>query len=566
MTASSPPGSAAAGAVGPVTTPRPADDPDGGVVTSSGAARPAAPWWAAVPLAVVGGMLLDVAFPGVGFWPVALVAPGLLLAAVHGRGPGAGYGLAVLFGLGFMVPHLQWSGTFVGALPWLALATSQALVLGLVGLLWPACWRLAARRRLAWTLPVTAAAVWVAVEALRSRAPFDGLSWARVGFSQAESPLAWVAALGGIPAVSGAAVAVSAALALLAVRLLRRGPARDRVRGAGTVVAATLAVTALLAGGGFLANSAVRATGSGTVTVAAVQGNVPTAGLDFNAERRAVTDNHAAATEQLADDIAAGRTPPVDLVLWPENSSDIDPLRNADAAEVISGATDAVGVPVLVGAVLREGDSNVNAMLVWEPGTGYRGDADGRYAKQDVVPFAEYIPFRDFFRRITPLVDEVPRDFVPGPGPGVLQAGGAVVGPAICFEVSRDDVVGEQVRLGADLLAVPTNNATFGFSDESTQQIVMSRLRAIEHGRSVVHASTVGVSAIFLPDGSSTRWTELFTQDVVVAEVPRHTGLTPSARLGQWPELAVAGAVALAGAALATAGVARRVHRRGANG
>ncbi|MGF1648291.1 MAG: apolipoprotein N-acyltransferase [Kineosporiaceae bacterium] len=535
----------------------------GGVPRGAGPAR-ALPLALAGPLAVGGGVLLDVAFPGIGFWPAALVAPGLLLLAVRGRGPAAGYGLAVLFGLGFMVPHLQWSGTYVGAMPWLALATSQALILGLVGLLWPACWRLASRPRLAWTLPVTAPAVWVAVEALRGRAPFDGLSWARVGFSQSDSPLVWLSALAGVPAVSGAVVAVSAALALVTVGLLRRaGTGGPGARGAVTAATATVAVTILAAGAGFLANDAVRATTAGTVTVAAVQGNVPTPGLDFNAERRAVTDNHARATEQLAEDVAAGRTPPVDLVVWPENSSDIDPLRNADAAGVISGATDAVGVPVLVGAVLREGESNVNAMLVWEPGSGYRGDADGRYAKQDVVPFAEYIPFRDFFRRITPLVDEVPRDFAPGPGPGVLEVAGTTLGPVICFEVSRDGLIAEQVRLGADLLAVPTNNATFGFSDESTQQIVMSRLRAVEHGRSVVHASTVGVSGVFSPDGSSTRWTELFTQDVVVAEVPLHTGLTPAARLGEWPELVVSGAVALAGIGLLVAGARRRLARRG---
>lgn len=534
--------------------------------TAPARTRPAVPFGVAVPLAVVGGVVLDVAFPGVGFWPAALVAPGMLLVAVHGRGPAAGYGLAVLFGLGFMVPHLQWSGTYVGAMPWLALATAQAVILGLVGLVWPACWRLATRPGLAWTLPVTAAAAWVAVEALRSRAPFGGFSWGRVGFSQSDSPLAWAAALAGIPLVSALVVAVSAAAALLMVAILRRSTAPARLVPAVTVLIVTTALAAALAGGGALANAAAR-DGDRTLTVAAVQGNVPRAGLDFNAERRAVTDNHAEATEQLAADIEAGREPAVDLVLWPENSSDIDPLRNDDAAAVISRATDAVDVPVLVGAVLREpADGSTNAMLVWEPGTGYRGDDGGRYAKQDVVPFAEYVPYRDFFRRITPLIDEAGR-FVPGPGPGVLEVSGAVVGPVICFEVSRDGLTAEQVRLGAELLAVPTNNATFGFSDESTQQLVMSKLRAIEHGRAVVHASTVGVSAIFQPDGSSTRRTELFTQDVLVAEVPLHTGLTPAARLGEWPELVVTGAVAFAALGLVVAHVVRRPRRRaGAEG
>jgi apolipoprotein N-acyltransferase len=511
-------------------------------------------------VAVLGGVTLDTAFPGFGFWPAALVAPAALLIALRGRGPGTGYLLGVLFGLGFFVPHLQWSGTYVGALPWLSLALLQALILGLVGALWPACWRLAARPGLGWTLPLTAAAVWVAVEGVRARAPFDGFPWGRVGFSQSESPLAWAVAIGGVPAVSGVVVAVSAGLALLAVALLP--PRRGRQwRPAALVAIGTIGGAAILAAVGWWAGDTARP-GDGNVTVAAVQGNVPRPGLGFNDERRAVTDNHARATQALAAEIEADRVPAVDLVVWPENASDIDPLRNPDAAEVISRAADAVQAPVLVGAVLREpGDNLTNAVLVWDPETGYRGDEGGRYAKQAPAPFAEYIPYRDVVRRITSLVDEVPRDFVAGPGPGVLTAGGASVGPGICFEVASDAIVGEQVRSGADLLAIPTNNATFGFSDESTQQIVMSKLRAMEHGRAVVHASTVGVSDIFQPDGSSTRRTELFTQDVVVADVPLRAAVTPATRLGQWPELAVLGAVCLATGALLAAGIGRRVRR-----
>ena len=79
-------------------------------------------------------------------------------------------------------------------------------------------------------------------------------------------------------------------------------------------------------------------------------------------------------------------------------------------------------------------------------------------------------------------------------------AGGEVVaGPTICFEVAYDDLVRANVDLGANLLLVQTNNATFGYTDESVQQLAISRIRAMEHGRSVVHVSTVGVSALITP-------------------------------------------------------------------
>lgn len=520
---------------------------------------PVIPLLVAAPLALAGGLLLDTAFPGIGAWPLALLAPVLLLLGTRGRSGRTGYGLGVLFGLGFMVPHLQWSGTFVGALPWLSLATLEALILGLVGLLWPACWRLAARRGLAWSLPLTTAAVWLAVEALRARAPFGGFPWGRLAFSQSESPLVWLAPLGGAPGVGFAVIAVAGCLAMTVVALLRSGRRRS-IQALIPIIVVGLLLPLLIAAGQLAGRTA--RPGDATITLAAIQGNVPQAGLDFNAQRRAVLDNHAEVTRGLADRIATGEAPEVDLVMWPENASDIDPLRNADAAGVISAAADAIDAPVLVGAVLREpGDNLTNAILLWQPGTGYQGDDSGRYAKQKPAPFAEYIPYRSFFRAITPLVDEVPRNFVPGPGPRLLSAGSAAVGPVICFEVADDGVVGGQVRLGADLLAVPTNNATFGLSDESTQQLAMTRFRAVEHGRTAVQVSTVGVSAIVYPDGSQSRTTALFTADALVADVPLRSGLTPATRLGPWPELVTATAVAMAALLLLARQVAARVSQ-----
>ena len=92
--------------------------------------------------------------------------------------------------------------------------------------------------------------------------------------------------------------------------------------------------------------------GEPAVTVAAVQGNVPRLGLDFNAQRRAVLDNHVRETLRLADDVQAGTAPQPQFVIWPEDSSDIDPLVNADAGEQMRRPPAAIGAPILVGTML----------------------------------------------------------------------------------------------------------------------------------------------------------------------------------------------------------------------
>jgi apolipoprotein N-acyltransferase len=132
---------------------------------------------------------------------------------------------------------------------------------------------------------------------------------------------------------------------------------------------------------------------------------------------------------------------------------------------------------------------------------------------------------------------------------------------ATCYEVAFDGVVRDSVVNGSNLLAVPTNNATFGYTEMTYQQLAMDRVRAVEHGRTVVVAATSGVSAIVLPDGSVTQQTGLFTPAALVERVPLRAATTLSDRLGASPEwmLVIAGLAALAIALVAR----RRAHRVG---
>jgi apolipoprotein N-acyltransferase len=292
-------------------------------------------------------------------------------------------------------------------------------------------------------------------------------------------------------------------------------------------------------------------TGGSTAVVAVVQGNVPRLGLDAFAQRAAVLRNHADATHQLAADVRAGRVERPDLVIWPENASDLDPYTDPDAAATIDAAVKDVGVPVLVGAVLDgPGDKVRNAGIVWDPVSG----AGQLYVKRHPVPFGEYMPYRSLVRRISKKVDLVPRDFAAGSRPGALTVGPARLADVICFEVAYDGVVRDAVRAGGRLLVVQTNNATFGRSGETHQQLAMGRLRAVEHGRAVLVAATSGVSAVIAPDGRVVDRSGIFTRDVLVEPVPLRDAQTPATRLGVLPELALV----LLGAAAVVIGLVRR--------
>jgi apolipoprotein N-acyltransferase len=494
---------------------------------------------------VGGGLLWYASFPPRPAWWLAPVAFALLGLALYGRRARAGFGYGFLFGLAFLLPLLHWTGLFVGAVAWLPLSTFEALLMGLGG----AAIAVVLSMRGG---PVWAALLWIADEALRARVPFGGLPWGKVAFGQPDGVYASLASVGGTVLV-GVAVTVSGfGLSVLVITLWRAETRRAWVivGGALAVVLPALAGVAAWPLVGTDANA-------GTAVVAAIQGNVPRLGLEFNAQRRAVLDNHVRETEKLAAQVAAGQAAQPQVVIWPENSSDIDPYANPDAYAEISQAAARIKAPISVGAVVTsQGPYPKNAAVLWEPGKG----PVQQYVKRKLQPFGETMPMRSFFAHFSPEVARA-GDFVPGDKPVVFHMGPAQVGIDTCYEVAFDGVVRDSVP-GSNLLAVPTNNATFGLSEMTYQQLAMDQERAIEHGRSVVVAATSGVSAIIMPNGRITQETGLFVPGALVQSVPLRSTTTLADRLGAWPEWAL-----VAGGLLALAlGIAGRVRLRSAAG
>lgn len=491
-------------------------------------------------IAVLSGVLLYVSFPPRPLWWLAPFAFALLGACLYGRRARAGFGLGVLHGLGFLLPLLVWTSEGVGPVPWLALVTLESLLIGLTTLAVALVSRLPG-----W--PLWGAAVWIAGEALRARAPFGGFSWGKLAFGQPDGVFLPLAALGGTPLLSFAVALCGFGL----YEALRVGA--DTRRATAALLAAT-AVAAPLAGALAARPLVSDAAEDGTVVAAVIQGNVPRAGFGFNAQRRQVLDNHANRTIELAADVKAGRVPKPDFVVWPENSSDIDPYTEPDAYGVIDKAVKAIGVPVAIGSVLAPETGPLrNTMILWDP---VKGPVD-TYDKRKIQPFGERIPMRSFVRLFSSDVDRVRRDFGPGKEPGVFDMAGSGVGMVTCYEAAFDDAVRSTVRAGAQVIAVPSNNATFGRTQMTYQQLAMDRVRAVEHSRTVLVPVTSGVSAVILPDGEIVQRTEMFTADALVAEIPLRSTETPATRSGPLVEYAL---LVVAAAGLGWA-VARRAGR-----
>lgn len=469
-------------------------------------------------LATVSGVLLASAFPPIGASLLAPVAVALLALAVY-RAPG---GWAALAGA------IQGAVTFALLIRWMTLVGTDAWLL-LTGVCagWMAlmAWAQARTSRLPWW-PLWFAALWVAQEALRDRIPFGGFPWGRLAFGQTASTLTPWAAIGGAPAVTFATALAGALLAYAVIAIHRRQP---------IWVVTALGGVFIVALSGLLVPRPSDGQGEpAQATVAVVQGGVPSTGLGAGDERRAVLERHLAQTMMLAQRVSAGEVPQPQAVIWPENAVDIDPYSDPGVATALSAASRAVGAPILVGAVIdAPGDPTMaaNVGIVWT--------ADGPgdlYIKRRPVPFGEYVPFRSVLASLIGRFDRVPRDFIGGSEPGVLDIGGVVVGDVICFEVAYDEVVRDAVVAGGRALVVQTNNATYAGLGQPEQQATMSRLRAIEHGRVVVVAATSGISTVIGPDGAMLAEIPEGEVGSVVVTVPLRDTLTVADRLGAIPE------------------------------
>lgn len=500
----------------------------------------------ALAMAVLAGWLMDLGFPERDWWPLTLLGTAVMMASVRGLAPGRAALVGAVGGFTFYGIMIWWLTVYLGLVPWIALTLAQVFFFALGMVLISAVWRFGS---LHWSsvggrlgvVPALVGGAWMIREAIAAVFPFGGFAWGRISQSQSEGPLAgWVAWLG----TSGMSFLLAWAAAL-AVSLV----AEARLRPEGRAALGASVATALLVWPVF------PATPEGSIRVLAVQGNAD-AGLFAQYSRGDNLRDHYTVTRELYGE-------DVDVVVWPENASDIDPLRYPEAAAVVTEVSREMGAPLIVGTITKDGDETFNSILLWDYDSELeRPVIRDQYDKIHPVPFAEYLPARDFFYPLAPtLFDMIPRDYSFGARDAVFDVAGAIGGVAICFDIVDDEILWSIMDGGATIIFAPTNNADFGQTDQSIQQLAIARMRAIETGRSVVNISTVGTSAVIDPSGNELDRLPTYTEGYMLVDVPLATGTTPATLLRRSLELGV-GAFTLAGLVVAALGALGR-HRRG---
>ena len=457
------------------------------------------------------------------------VSVAALLLSVRGLGFRKAFGIGYLGGFLFYVSQIEWMSLYLGPVPLLALSILEAFFFGLgmaaIALVWQ---KLEANPKLRLrnlSIALAIAVIWTAREWVSTNLPYGGFPWSRLAMSQSESPLANWVYFGGQPLLTLVIAFVSALVTMwmLKARL-------DGWRNLGTVFTGAIVAAAFLLPA--LTPIPTEPT-NGSMVIAAVQGNA-NAGLFANVERGSILRNHLSAT-QLIKSKAHGQK--VDLVVWPENASDINPLADAGAGDTIRRLVDQkLQVPLIFGTITQRGDQLFNSSLLWKPGIG----VTDWYDKKRPVPFAEYVPDRDFWYSIAPdLIGMISHGYTFGTRDGIFDLGERHLGVLICFEIAIDDISRDLVHSGAQVILSQTNNADFGHSDETFQQVAIAKLRAIEAGRAVVNDSTVGVSAVFGPDGKTLAQLSTFEPGVMVTRIPLRTGLTPAMAIGSGLDLVI---------------------------
>jgi apolipoprotein N-acyltransferase len=508
--------------------------------------------------ALLAGVVTGLAWQPYGFWPLLLVGlPALTLLVRDGsrlRPRRSAFGVGYLYGLGMLGISISWIhvlGLWIAVL----LIAFEALFFGLLGL------TLHLTSALRWW-PLAAALCWALMEFLYSRVPFGGFGWIRLAYAAVDTPLAGLLPVIGVAGVSflvalvaqlvGYAVVVCVAnrhhLAVAGRRLLPYG--------VGVVV------LALLGAGLRLVPLGADRT-AGDLEVGIVQGNVPGRGIEALGRMRSVTNNHLSETVNLMVAARLGATPMPDFILWPENSTDIDPTLDSVTGRTVQAAATIAGRPILVGAVM-EGpgpDERQTAALWWDPVAGVLA----RYNKQNLVPFGEWIPFRNQLLPLVPILKEVGAQSVPGTTPGVLTVPLAdrtvKIGDIICFELAYDSTIYDTVSDGAQVLLVQSNNATYGGTGQIEQQFAITRTRAMEARREIAVATTNSVSGYIDRDGHVVRRTDEFTAASMVVQMPVRHGLTPAVVVAPWIDRALA-VGALVACVLGLAALAGRARRR----
>jgi apolipoprotein N-acyltransferase len=491
--------------------------------------------WLALPI----GAAVSLAFAPFGWWPLAILGVAYLFALWQEATPRRAAAAGFLFTVGTYLAGTYWlyhSVYEIGHAPIVltifvivAIASvmgGYAAALGYFLTRW-----VKVRGATRWLLVLPAA---IALMEWFRGWFLSGFPWLALGYTQTDTPLASLAPIAGVYGVSFAVVMTAGAVVALLF-----GNVRAR-----TVAVVTTAAVWIL-GFALWKHEWTQPTGQ-PVTIAIVQGAVP--------QEMKWDQEQFEKTLDLYRDLTAPHLG-AQIIVWPESAL-------AAPVHMLGGflgpqweAAKRSGSTLVLGQLRRDPRREIyyNAVLAL-------GDEPQWYAKRRLVPLSEFFPVPEFIRDWLQGMDLPYSGFeAGGDSQPALEAAGQKLGVSICYE---DAYASDQLAVlkDATLLVNVTNDAWFGDSTAAHQHLQISRMRALEAGRTLLRAANDGISAIIGPDGRVTATLPRFQPGVLDGSVQPRTGLTLYARFGNWPVISLSLAVLLGGLAL-SAGTALRSRR-----
>lgn len=480
--------------------------------------------------AVFSGLLLYLSFPGAaGYWPLAWVAlVPMMLAALRAATPRSAARLGFFCGLIHYLSLLYWIlivlGRYGGLAWWVTLPVLLLLACYMSGYfaLFAAVLNWAGRRsRILWFWLVPL--LWVGLDFIRARIVFNGFPWQDLAYSQYRQPL--LLQIADLFGHHGLTFLIVLANCLVAV-MLRGRPGKPGDTGARLRWMVMPAILLIAAAALY---SLVRfreidrlLPASPAVNVVVVQGNIEQ-DLKWSEVMRSRTLERYLELSQVAGPDPAGGGP---LIIWPESALPYYLQKDTGFGALMKEIDPQGAAWLLTGAPYYEQqaagtagadavDRFYNSAFLVSPA----GQVRGRYDKQHLVPFGEYIPLRSLLPLPGPLVESI-GDFNRGGPASPLSCQQAQIGVLICFESIFPELARCRVRSGANLLVNITNDAWFGRSSAPWQHLSMAVLRAVETRRSLARSANTGISGFIDPLGRLPAVSPLFESARLAAVMP----------------------------------------------
>jgi apolipoprotein N-acyltransferase len=458
-------------------------------------------------LGSVAGVLMARSFAYTDTWILLPMGIAVWWAGTHKRQLSDYLFFSFSLSIAFWFARISWL-TLVGIDAYIILALLMALITGSSGFLMYKVKDL--------PLPfVWYGLIFISMETITDYIPFGGFPWGKIAYDSADAPWANLMPYGSSPLVTAAILLMSALM------IPSLGFVLQKAFAASIVFVVTIAAFTL-----FLQDLDNRdVISSGNIDLAVIQGSVPRVGLSFNEQKMEVLNYHIKETNNLLDNTNQN----YDAILWPENSIDVDPFINIDAGNLVKELVKKYNKPLVSGAVLQKDDGLSNSVIQWDP---VNADVIDSYEKLQLVPFGEYLPFRDFLSRYIERFSLIPQDFIAGKQPNNLYVNNAVISPVICFEVAWNKNIFEQINNGGELISVHTNNATYAFSNQLEQQFMITRIRAMETGRDIVVTATTGISAHINRYGEVIWSSKEFVPQSKIVSPSLYSDITPAVKYG----------------------------------